>query len=166
MTDKTKMIANGVEARVIRDTVSEKGVPVEVTDDWFAQDNAGNIWYLGEYGDQLRERQGRGPRGLVRGGGGRRPSRCGDATNPEPGMSYRQEYLKGEAEDEGAVITVGQEQVQVPFGFFDKDLLMTRDLVPLEPKVPETEVLRPGPGSAAQRAHRRRGWTSGPDVLH
>ncbi len=49
VTDKTKMIANGVEARVIRDTVSEKGVPVEVTDDWFAQDNAGNIWYLGEY---------------------------------------------------------------------------------------------------------------------
>jgi hypothetical protein len=49
VTDKTKMIANGVEARVIRDTASEKGVPVEVTDDWFAQDNAGNIWYLGEY---------------------------------------------------------------------------------------------------------------------
>ena len=43
------MIANGIEARVIRDTVTENGVPVEITDDWYAQDAAGNIWYLGEY---------------------------------------------------------------------------------------------------------------------
>ena len=34
---------------VIRDTVSENGVPVEITDDWYAQDADGNIWYLGEY---------------------------------------------------------------------------------------------------------------------
>jgi len=57
--------------------------------------------------------------------------------DPKPGMSYRQEYYKGKAEDEGAVVTVGEEQVQVPFGFFDEDVLMTRDLVPLEPKVQE-----------------------------
>jgi hypothetical protein len=24
------------------------GVPVEITDDWYAQDKDGNIWYLGE----------------------------------------------------------------------------------------------------------------------
>jgi len=49
VTNKTKKIANGITARVIRDTVSEKGVPVEITDDWYAQDKKGNIWYLGEY---------------------------------------------------------------------------------------------------------------------
>ena len=49
VTDETKRIANGVTARVIRDTVTERGVPVEVTDDWFAQDKDGNVWYLGEY---------------------------------------------------------------------------------------------------------------------
>src|SRR5215218_1547879 len=48
VTDKTKMIANGIKARVIRDTVTENGVPVEITYDWYAQDKAGNIWYLGE----------------------------------------------------------------------------------------------------------------------
>ena len=48
VTDETKMIANGIEARVIRDTVTENGAPVEITDDWYAQDKAGNIWYLGE----------------------------------------------------------------------------------------------------------------------
>jgi len=49
VTDETKMIANGIEARVVRDTVTENGVPVEITDDWYAQDSDGNIWYLGEY---------------------------------------------------------------------------------------------------------------------
>ena len=48
VTDETKTIANGVEARVVRDTVTENGEPVEVTDDWYAQDADGNIWYLGE----------------------------------------------------------------------------------------------------------------------
>lgn len=49
VTDRTKMIANGVEARVVIDTVSANGVPVEITEDWYAQDEVGNIWYLGEY---------------------------------------------------------------------------------------------------------------------
>src|ERR687897_1763720 len=49
VTDQTKMIANGIEARVVRDTVTENGAPVEITDDWYAQDKAGNIWYLGEH---------------------------------------------------------------------------------------------------------------------
>jgi hypothetical protein len=49
VADKTKMIANRIEARVVRDTVTENGAPVEMTDDWYAQDKAGNIWYLGEY---------------------------------------------------------------------------------------------------------------------
>ena len=66
--------------------------------------------------------------------------------NPQPGMSYRQEYLKGVAEDRGAVVTVGQEQVEVPFGFFKKDVLMTRDLVPTEPKVQELKFYAPGVG--------------------
>jgi len=61
-------------------------------------------------------------------------------------MSYRQEYLEGEAEDEGAVITVGEEQVQVPAGFFKEEVLMTRDLVPLEPKVQELKFYAPGIG--------------------
>jgi hypothetical protein len=48
VTDRTKRIANGVEARVVRDVVSEDGEPVEITDDWYAQDADGNVWYLGE----------------------------------------------------------------------------------------------------------------------
>ncbi len=71
---KTKTIANGVEALVVRDTVTEGGEPVEVTDDWYAQDSEGNVWYLGEdtaeYEDGKVASRGR----LVRGGRGRRRS--------------------------------------------------------------------------------------------
>ena len=49
VTGKTKRIANGVEAVVVRDEVTENGVPVEITDDWYAQDADGNVWYLGEH---------------------------------------------------------------------------------------------------------------------
>ena len=44
------------------------------------------------------------------------------------------------------MITVGEEQVQVPFGFYDEDVLMTRDLVPTEPKVQELKFYAPGVG--------------------
>ena len=48
VTNKVKRIANGITARVVHDVVTENGRFVEVTDDWYAQDEAGNIWYLGE----------------------------------------------------------------------------------------------------------------------
>ncbi len=146
VTDETKMISNGIEARVIRDTVSENGVPVEVTDDWFAQDKAGNIWYLGEYVTNYKDGKVVDHGGSFEAGVDGAQAGIAMPANPEPGMNYRQEYYKGEAEDKGAVITVGEEQVQVPFGFFDKDVLMTRDLVPTEPKVQELKFYAPNVG--------------------
>ena len=61
-------------------------------------------------------------------------------------LSYRQEYLKGEAEDRAAVISVREEQVEVPFGFFRRDVLMTRDLLPTEPRVQELKFYARGVG--------------------
>jgi hypothetical protein len=63
--------------------------------------------------------------------------------NPVPGLSYRQVYFQGVAEDTAAVITVGQEQVEVPFGYLNKKVLMTRDLVPTEPKAQELKFYAP-----------------------
>ena len=48
VSNVTKKMANGVTARVVRDTVSEGGAVVEDTFDWYAQDAKGNIWYMGE----------------------------------------------------------------------------------------------------------------------
>lgn len=146
VTDKTKKIANGITARVIRDTVTEKGVPVEVTDDWFAQDDRGNIWYLGEYVTNYRDGKVVDHAGSFEAGvDGAQPGIAMPA-DPKPGLAYRQEYYAGEAEDKGAVVTVGEERVEVPYGHFAKDVLMTRDLVPTEPKVEELKFYARGVG--------------------
>jgi hypothetical protein len=146
VTGQTKMIANGIEARVIRDTVTENGVPVEITYDWYSQDKAGNIWYLGEYVSNYENGKVVDHGGSFEAGvDGAQPGIAMPA-NPEPGLSYRQEYYKGEAEDKAAVIAVGKERVQVPFGYFNKDILMTRDLVPTEPKVQELKFYAPNVG--------------------
>ncbi|MBA3430008.1 MAG: hypothetical protein H0U16_00815, partial [Actinobacteria bacterium] len=48
VTHETKKIANGITARVVRDTVTENGEIIEDTFDWYAQDSDGNVWYMGE----------------------------------------------------------------------------------------------------------------------
>jgi hypothetical protein len=146
VTNQTKTIANGVEARVIRDTVTENGKPVEITDDWYAQDKEGNIWYLGEAVRNYKNGKVVDHAGSFEAGVDGAQAGIAMPANPEPGLSYRQEYYKGVAEDEGAVITVGQEQVQVPYGHFDTGVLMTRDLVPTEPKVQELKFYAKGVG--------------------
>ena len=145
VTNRTKKIANGVEARVISDVVTENGTPVEITDDWYAQDKDGNVWYLGESvrnfeNGKLVDRKGSFEAGVD----GAQPGIVMPA-NPEPGLTYRQEYYKGEAEDKAEVVTVGEDQVEVPAGYF-RGVLMTRDLVPLEPKVEELKFYARGVG--------------------
>ena len=146
VTRKTKLIANGIRARVVRDTVTEDGEPVEITDDWFAQDKDGNVWYLGEdvrnYEDgKLADRAGSFEAGVD-------GAQAGIAmpADPRPGLAYRQEYLKGVAEDAAQIVAVGDDRVEVPFGFYTKDVLLTRDLVPTEPKAEELKFYAPGVG--------------------
>ena len=144
VTHRTKEIANGVAARVVRDVVTEHGEPVEVTDDWYAQDSAGNVWYLGEKTAEYENGKVTSTAGSFEAGvDGAQPGIIMPAS-PEDGMAYRQEYYAGEAEDRAEVLST-DEQVQVPFGRFTGSL-MTKDLVPLEPKVNEHKFYAPDVG--------------------
>ena len=146
VTKRTKRIANGVTARVVRDVVTEGGRTIEATDDWYAQDSKGHVWYLGEDTAEYRDGRAVNRAGSFEAGVGGAQPRVAMPADPQPGLSYRQEYLAGEAEDTGAVVTVGEEQVEVPYGHFGKRVLMTRDLVPTEPKVQELKFYVPGVG--------------------
>jgi hypothetical protein len=53
VTHRTERIL-GIEATVVRDTVSERGRPIERTLDFYAQDKQGNVWYLGEDSFELQ----------------------------------------------------------------------------------------------------------------
>jgi len=135
VTDKIKTIANGVEARVVRDVVTENGVPIEVTDDWYAQDADGNIWYLGEDTTEYENGKPVSKSGSFEAGVDGAQAGIIMPANPEPGMTFRQEYYAGEAEDEGEIVSL-DEQAEVPAGHFE-NALMTKDTNPLEPKVLE-----------------------------
>ena len=144
VTTQTKMIANGVEARVVRDTVRRGDGIIEDTFDWYAQDADGAIWYLGEdtaefEGGEIVSRAG----SFEAGADGALPGIAMPA-DPQPGMEYRQEYLDGVAEDAGAVLGV-DELVEVPYGAFDGAVL-TRDTTPLEPDVEELKFYVSGVG--------------------
>jgi hypothetical protein len=144
VTNRTKLIANGIEARVVHDVVTEDGKFVEVTDDWYAQDQDGNIWYLGEDTTEYENGKPVSQEGSFEAGAdGAEPGIIMPA-QPEPGMTYRQEYYKGEAEDEGAIVSLDQ-QAEVPAGHY-KPVLMTNDTNPLEPKVNEFKFFARGVG--------------------
>jgi hypothetical protein len=135
VTRRTKKIANGITARVVHDEVTEGGKPVEVTDDWYAQDKEGNVWYLGEDTTEYENGKPTTTAGSFEAGvDGAQPGIIVPA-KPEVGMTYRQEYYKGEAEDKGEIVSLDA-QAEVPFGHFRK-VLMTKDVNPLEPKILE-----------------------------
>jgi hypothetical protein len=146
VTRKTKKIANGIEARVVHDVVTEDGEPVEVTDDWYAQDAKGNVWYLGEKTTEYENGRPVSTEGSFEAGVDGAQAGVILPADPKVGMTYRQEYYKGEAEDRAGVITVGEEQVQVPFGHFNREVLMTRDLSATEPKIQELKFYAPDVG--------------------
>lgn len=144
VSSETRRIANGVEARIVRDTVTEDGELIEDTLDWYAQDQDGNVWYLGEdtaeFEDgKLTTREGSFEAGVD----GALPGIIMPA-DPAVGMAYRQEYYEGEAEDNGAVLATGQ-QAQVAAGHFG-DALLTADTITIEPDVLEYKLYAPGTG--------------------
>lgn len=146
VTRRTRLIANGITARVVRDVATEGGVVTEATDDWYAQDRAGNVWYLGEATTEYAHGRPVSTAGSFEAGVGGAQAGIAMPARPVPGLSYRQEFLAGVAEDSGAVVTIGRERVGVPFGRFSRRVLMTRDLVGTEPGVQELKFYAPGVG--------------------
>jgi hypothetical protein len=146
VTDRTKMIADGIEARVVHDVVRDHGKPTEVTDDWYAQDSDGNVWYFGEHTTRYN-RHGHPVDNGTWGAGvdGAMPGIALPA-HPKVGMSYREEYAKGVAEDQTRVLRLDA-QVQTPTGHYT-NVLMTEDFSPIEPKVSELKFYVKGSGQA------------------
>jgi hypothetical protein len=127
----TPKVILGVSATVVRDRVYVGEELVEDTFDWFAQDEEGNVWYLGEdvknyAGGVLVDTEGSWEAGVD-------GARAGIAmlAHPEPGDTYFQEDAPGVAEDRARVRRLDVE-VSVPYGRF-ADCLQTVEWTPLEP---------------------------------
>jgi hypothetical protein len=147
---KTKVVAEGITARVVMDVATHRGRLLEKTFDWYAQDKQGNVWYVGEDTTAYL------PNGKVDKTGSWQAG-VDDAepgivmlANPEIPDAYRQEYLKGEAEDTAWVIRRGG-AVSVPFGTLHH-VLRTLEFARIEPGVVDQKIYAPGIGIVLETA--------------
>jgi hypothetical protein len=149
VTNRTKEIL-GITATIVRDVVTVEGQIAEKTFDWYAQDRYGNVWYLGEDSKEYEDGKPVSSAGSWEAGvDGARPGivMLGD---PQVGDRYRQEYYKGEAEDFGQVLKLG-ESVDASLGSFH-DVLVTKDWTPLEPEVLENKYYARDVGVVFERS--------------
>jgi hypothetical protein len=148
VTHQTKKII-GVTTVVVRDQAfDENGKLVEDTFDWYAQDDAGNVWYFGEDTKELDPDTGQviSTEGSWQAGTrGARPGIIMEA-RPKVGDTYQQEFAAPVAEDMAQVLSL-HASVCVPFGCFHGNLLKTKEWSPLEPGVVENKYYAPGVGN-------------------
>jgi hypothetical protein len=143
VTDRTKVI-DGIKAVVVHDLVTEDGEKVEDTLDWYAQDNDGNVWYLGEDTTEYENGKPVSKEGSWEHGVDGAQAGVIVPAKPEQGLDYREEYYAGEAEDAAEVLSL-EGRAEVPFGRFS-GALMTRNFTPLEPNVVELKLYARGIG--------------------
>jgi hypothetical protein len=139
VTRRTKTVL-GIQARVVRDVVTEDGQVRETTDDWFAQDAEGNIWHLGETGREYRD--GRATPKLESwqaGVDGAQPAIVVPA-HPDPGAVYRPKRATATQ-----VLSVGT-KATVPYGSFDHLVITKESSTPREPRRVEHEFYARGVG--------------------
>jgi hypothetical protein len=134
VTHETREVM-GVTCVVVHDEVAVDGTAIEITDDWYAQDADGNVWYFGEETAEYEDGKVTSTAGSWEAGiDGAQPGIIMPA-DPQPDVTYRQEFLAGEAEDMAKVVELRQ-SVTTPAGTYD-DVLVTEDWTPLEPDVRE-----------------------------
>jgi hypothetical protein len=147
VTDQRRDVM-GIPAVVVRDTVSVRGQVVEDTFDWYAQDQDGNVWYLGEDTKEYDNGEVTSTAGSWEAGvDGALPGIVMTA-HPEVGQAYRQEFYPGQAEDMAEVTAVGASRT-VARGDYG-DVVVIKEWNPLEPDVIEQKYYAPGIGVIAE----------------
>ena len=150
----------GIPAVVVRDTVTDGpgGQPIEITDDWFAQDAAGNVWYLGEATRGYENGRVTGTHGSWEAGVDGARAGIVMPASPAPGQAYRQEYYQGEAEDLGQIVRVDG-TASVPAGTY-ANVVVTKSGLRWSPTSSRRSSTRPVPGwcSIPSRPAGRAAW--------
>jgi hypothetical protein len=149
VTSKTKKI-EGITATTVTDVSTHHGKLLEKTTDWYAQDKHGTVWYLGENTAAFL------PGGKV----DRSGSWQAGVKDAEPGIimkahpavpqAYRQEFMKGNAEDTAWIVIVGG-KLTVPARTF-RHVLTSLEFTKLEPNVIDKKVYAPGVGIISEQA--------------
>lgn len=150
VTRRTRIV-DGVPCRVLDDRLYLAGRLAERTEDWYTQDDRGNVWY---YGEQTAELDARGrvtsTEGSWRAGAdGAKPGIFMPA-HPAVGRSYRQEYYEGHAEDRFRIVRL-HARVRVPY-VSSSHAMLTEETTPLEPGVVDHKYYVRGIGTVREES--------------
>jgi hypothetical protein len=139
----------GISAVVVLDRVFVHGELKEKTFDWYAQDDDGNVWYLGEDTREYEDGKVVSTAGSFEAGKNGAKAGIIMLAHPQVGDTYYQEFARGSAEDQARVVARGF-SVSVPYGSFD-GCLKTVEFTRLEPGVKEVKLYCPGIGFVKAR---------------
>ncbi len=149
----TTRVVNGVACVIFHDRVTldqgDGDVLIEDTNDWFAQDDNGNVWYMGEevinyeYNDEGELVETNDDGSWEAGVDGALPG-IAMWNSPSAGESYYQEYYEGEAEDMGMIVALDVE-VELENGTVYENCLQTLDWNSIDP-ILEYKYYAPGIG--------------------
>jgi len=137
VTKDTKDIL-GIKTVVVKDTITENDKITEISYDWFAQDKNGTVW---SFGEDMKEYDATGKvtntiGSWEAGKSGALPGVVMTA-NPQLGDSWKQEYLKGIAEDRGEILGI-DETIKTAYGSY-QHCVKTKDWSAVEPGVIENK---------------------------
>ena len=151
VTDLTKVV-NGVRAVVIWDRDFTAGELEETELAFFAQDDDGNIWHLGQYPEEYEQGKLVGAPAWIAGLKGAKPGLSMKAVPRLGTPSYSQGYAPAPISwvDHARVYKTG-EQTCVPFGCYD-DVLVTEEFEPTKPDAYQLKYYARGLGNV------RVGW--------
>ncbi|HEY3317053.1 MAG TPA: hypothetical protein VGK50_01335 [Coriobacteriia bacterium] len=148
VTRETTMVL-GVKATVVSDVLTQDGKQVEVTTDYYAQDDTGNVWYFGEStrkadaSGKLTNTEGSWKAGV----NGATPGIIMPA-DPKVGQTFKQENFRGHAEDNFKIESLTA-SVTVPYGSFT-GAMHTLEWTPVEPGVIDGKYYAKGVGNVAE----------------
>ena len=143
VTRQTKVIL-GVRTRVVIETAAVDGQTVEISENWFAQDREGNVWYFGEFSRTFEGGVPVSTAGSWEAGvNDARPGIIMEA-NPVVGDTYFQEFAPGVAQDMASVVATGRTET-VPYGTFE-NVLLTKEWTALESNSVGHKSYAPGIG--------------------
>lgn len=173
VTDETREI-EGIEAIVVRDTVYT-GLPddnfnlvdgqerIEDTDDYYALDNACNVWYLGEVSQNFEDGYLNNLDGSFIAGEEGAQAGIIMPADLEVGDTYRQEFALGDAEDAGSILDLAAIIYDEDGELFEAEdpafkcdsladmCLKTEDFIGNDPEGQEFKYFKPGIGFVAEQ---------------
>ena len=149
VTRRTRSIL-GVATTVVHDRVLAHGRVSEDTLDYYAQDRHGTVWYFGEDTKEL-DRRGRVTSRDGTWRAGVHGARAGIFMpgRPRVGQSFRQEFLKGHADDHFRIVSL-HATAKVP-AVTSRRALKTHEWTPLEPGVLDVKLYARGLGTVLEQ---------------